>query len=53
MKQRGVTEVEIECVLDFPIYIKKSFEEQINNLHYYSNFKELKKLIEMQNKIIK
>ncbi|HLC73922.1 MAG TPA: DUF4258 domain-containing protein [Candidatus Nanoarchaeia archaeon] len=26
MKQRGVTELEVEYVLEHPIYIKKSFE---------------------------
>lgn len=28
MKQRGVTEIEIQHIFDFPIYVKKSFEEQ-------------------------
>lgn len=26
MKQRGITELEVEYVLEHPIYIKKSFE---------------------------
>ncbi len=26
MKQRGITEMEIEYVLDYPTYVKKTFE---------------------------
>jgi len=32
--------------------LPKSFEEQIKNIYYYSNFAELKKLIEKQKKIV-
>ena len=28
MKQRGITEIEVEHILQYPDYIKKSFEEK-------------------------
>lgn len=29
IRQRGITELEVEYVLQYPIYVKKSFEDRI------------------------
>ncbi|MDP4012201.1 MAG: DUF4258 domain-containing protein [Candidatus Nanoarchaeia archaeon] len=46
MKQRGITSLEIEQVLEFPVYIKKSFEGRkiafgiVRNCNIKVSFKE-------------
>lgn len=51
LRQRGITELEVEHVLKFPIYIKKSFEGRKEALGEVNNRKIKISFIEKENYI--
>ena len=51
MKQRGITELEIEHILEYPAYIKKSFEGTKEAVGEINNRFIKIKFIEMENYI--
>ena len=51
MKQRGITELEVEHVLNYPFYIKKSFEGTKEAVGKVENRIIKIKFIEMENYI--
>ena len=51
MKQRGITELEIEYILEHPSYIKKSFEETKEAVGKINNRLIKIKFIEIENYI--
>lgn len=51
MKQRGITELEVEHILRYPSYIKKSFEETKEAVGKVNNRLIKIKFIEIENYI--
>lgn len=51
MKQRGITEIEVEHILNHPSYIKKSFEDTKEAFGEINNRQVKIKFIEIENYI--